>query len=526
MSNCTRNHQRCKNQNREKWFPTRLLHISNEGQSARLILTKDTPPLHPYITLSHRWGNFPYDKLSSDNIERFQLFVDIPRLPRVFQDSIALSWRLGIHYLWIDSLCIKQDQDLSDWKTEALLMQKVYSNSMLNLSASHLGEEGDKPLHLPQPWDVFRPTKVIMEVDGLRKSYWLIDGEIWNDEVEETPLIQRAWVFQERFLAPRVLHFGKRQLAWECNELTALEMFPAGLPSFVVPQSKSEILSALIGDQSPGEPANRHFREAWSFLVGQYSRCELTNETDKLIAFSGVAKMVELYTGNEYIAGTWKNTLIYDLAWYRTGTDSEKWPSSSTSYRAPSWSWMAVEGEIFLPFGSEDVVEHFATVLTYPTSEEVGTTAFQARGHIEIECIPLVLDSIKWAGDTITEFEVAGIRVTDDAVQSGSHLDLEGSEEEITSLTQDRGVLMVPLFATHLAVFAVLVSEERGSGSYLRVGAAQIEYGRILDALQVRIPEGWTMSGSSPFIVHKTTSRLLKHLAEARSMSQRFIRLN
>ncbi|KZL71079.1 heterokaryon incompatibility protein [Colletotrichum tofieldiae] len=409
ISNCAQNHQQCRNQSREKWYPTRLLHISNGGRSARLILTKDTPPLHPYITLSHRWGKVQYDKLTSETIHGFQSCVDIPKLPKVFQDSIALSWHLGIHYLWIDSLCIKQDPDLSDWKTEALLMQKVYSHSMLNLSASHLGEEGNEPLHLPRPWDLFRPTKVIMEVDRLRKPYWLIDGEIWKDEIEEAPLIQRAWVFQERFLAPRVLHFGKRQLAWECNQLTALEMFPAGVPSILLSQSKSDILSALIGDQSQGEPAKKLFREAWSFVVAQYSRCKLTKKEDKLIAFNGFAKMVEACTRNEYIAGTWKNTLLYDLGWYRAGTDSEKWAASNTSYRAPSWSWMAVEGEVFLPSASEDVVEHFATILTYPKSEDVGTSAFQARGQIQLQCVPLMLSSIKWIGDTIAEFEVAGI---------------------------------------------------------------------------------------------------------------------
>ncbi|OHE99932.1 hypothetical protein CORC01_04833 [Colletotrichum orchidophilum] len=366
-----------------------------------------------------------------------------------------------------------------------------------------------------------------MEVDGLRNPYWLVDGDIWNDEVENTPLMQRAWVLQERFLAPRVLHFGQRQLAWECNELTALEMFPAGVPSILLPQSKFDILSALIGSQSRGEYAKQQFREAWNHVVGQYSRCKLTQKTDKLVAFSGVAKMVEACTGNEYIAGTWKNALIYDLGWYRTGTDSEEWPSITTSDRAPSWSWMAVDGEIFFPPASDKVVEHFATILAYPVSERVGTSAFQARGEIELECVPLMLSSIEWAGDTISEFEVAGIRITDDIDESGSHLDLEGSKEEVTSLVQDRGVLMVPLFATDLALFAVMVSEEGLSGSYVRVGAAKIEYGKTLDAsLQAEIPDGWVMSGSSSWIVNKNTSQLLEYLAKARKETQRSIRLN
>ncbi|KAL0943461.1 heterokaryon incompatibility protein [Colletotrichum truncatum] len=525
ISNCTQNHPQCQNQSHETWFPTRLLQISNGGQSVKLILTKDEPPVHPYITLSHRWGDVQYDKLTSDTIERFQLCIDISKLPQVFQNSIALAWRLGIHYLWIDSLCIKQDPDLSDWKKEALLMQKVYSHSLLNLSASHIDVTGNQALHRPRPWDVFRPTKVIMEIDRRKKAYWLIDGDIWNDEVEAAPLIQRAWVFQERFLASRVLHFGQRQLAWECNQLTALEMFPAGLPSVLLPQSKSEILATLIQDQSQGTFDYLHLREAWSFLVGKYSVCELTNKDDKLIAFSGVAKMVEACITDEYIAGSWKSTLIYDLGWYRAGTDSEKWPSSHTSHRAPSWSWMAVDGEIFFPSATEAAIAHFAKVLKYPTPGEVGTSAFQARGQLELECVPLILNSVKWAGDTIAEFEIAGIRITDDMDASGSHLDLEGSKGEITSLIENQGVCMVPLFATNLAVFAVMVSKEKVSGDFIRVGAAQIEYGKRLPTPLGKIPKSWMKAGSSPFIVHKTTAHLLEHIVTAQKGSRSVIKL-
>ncbi|WYZ35132.1 hypothetical protein EsH8_I_001408 [Colletotrichum jinshuiense] len=288
-------------------------------------------------------------------------------------------------------------------------------------------------------------------------------------------------------------------------------MFPDGLPSVLLPQSKSDILSALIRDQSRGELGNNHFREAWSYVVAQYSRCDLTFKKDKLVAFGGVAKMIEACTGDEYVAGLWKSTLIYDLGWYRAGTDSEEWPSSSTSYRAPSWSWMAVEGEIFFPSASEEVIDHFATILNYPTPDEAGTSAFQAMGQIELECVPLVLNSIEWLGDTIAEFEVAGFRITDDVIESGSHLDLEGSKEDVISLTQGQGVFMVPLFATQLAIFAVMVSKEKVSRDYLRVGAAKIEYGRIFDTPQAEIPEGWTTIGSigsSPFIVHELRYRL------------------
>ena len=63
---------------------------------------------------------------------------------------MEISLRLGIKYIWIDSLCIIQEGDeMKDWVHEASLMQQVYSNSTINISA--LGAtDGSKGLFLEQ----------------------------------------------------------------------------------------------------------------------------------------------------------------------------------------------------------------------------------------------------------------------------------------------------------------------------------------------------------------------------------------
>ena len=78
--------------------------------------------------------------LSSDNkntpilIQDFKAGIDYTRLPRRFQDAIAISRRLGVRYLWIDSLCILQNCP-NDWRRESAKTQHVYSNAYVTLAA-------------------------------------------------------------------------------------------------------------------------------------------------------------------------------------------------------------------------------------------------------------------------------------------------------------------------------------------------------------------------------------------------------
>jgi hypothetical protein len=88
-----------------------------------------------YITLSHCWGRHIPLRLFIDNysslFERFKL-ID---LSKTFQDAIMIIRKLGIPFLWIDSLCIIQNSAM-DWFTELSKMRQIYKNSYLNLAAA------------------------------------------------------------------------------------------------------------------------------------------------------------------------------------------------------------------------------------------------------------------------------------------------------------------------------------------------------------------------------------------------------
>lgn len=60
-------------------------------------------------------------------------------LPKTFQEAIALTRKLGVRYLWIDSLCIIQD-DHHGWEVESAKMATIYSLSYLTIAATHAAD--------------------------------------------------------------------------------------------------------------------------------------------------------------------------------------------------------------------------------------------------------------------------------------------------------------------------------------------------------------------------------------------------
>lgn len=162
---------------------------------------------------------------------------------------------------------------------------------------------------------------------------------------EEWPLMHRAWALQERLLSPRVLHFGLQELIWECRHLTTCEC------SNVVPVSlhRSKIDWATALEEAT--PDADSF-STWRKLVREYSSRDLTLEEDRLPAISGAARQFYLSrrrtNPGTYLAGLWRHDLFLGLLWHpRYSGPSLSVPTRKPKdFRAPSWSWAAVEGPV------------------------------------------------------------------------------------------------------------------------------------------------------------------------------------
>jgi hypothetical protein len=109
---------------------------------------------------------------------------------------------------------------------------------------------------------------------------------------------------------------------------------------------------------------NIYRRHDWWFkLVDAYTKCQLTKETDRLMALSGIAQRVQRATGWSYVAGLWKEHIMFGLRWQTTMPAVNR----KRTYVAPSWSWASVTTEIT----GFDVEKYFSRYTTHWNEEDL-----------------------------------------------------------------------------------------------------------------------------------------------------------
>lgn len=260
-----------------------------------------------YVCLSHCWGTGPtVCKLTTRNIESLKE-GGFPALPRTFRDATQICLRLGFKFLWIDSLCIIQDND-RDWAFESAEMGNIYENAFLNIVATSSKDSGEgcyralDQSYLPKPIEprifVRRHVPILpTSVDEFEK------------DASEWPLLKRGWTFQELRLARRKIHFGNHEAIWECrcgrwsgsginNRMTEIRRGATVFDSFYFSDTQEK----------------KDCRTLWWKVVEEYSGLDLTKAKDRLPALAALALRMKNYRENDkYYAGLWNTTIHYDL---------------------------------------------------------------------------------------------------------------------------------------------------------------------------------------------------------------------
>lgn len=131
-------HRDCRRREQITKLPTRVLDLGEKPtlqDPIKLVEIEGIDRKAKYMTLSHCWGQVQFITTTRGTIEKRKAGIQLEDLPQTFKDAVSLTRSLGIQYLWIDSLCIIQ-QDKKDWEIEAGRMRSVYANSYLNIAAT------------------------------------------------------------------------------------------------------------------------------------------------------------------------------------------------------------------------------------------------------------------------------------------------------------------------------------------------------------------------------------------------------
>jgi hypothetical protein len=262
-----------------------------------------------YATLSYVWGNEEMFKTTGHNLqslqgtEGFEMHYD--RLPKTTQDAILCTKRLGIRYLWVDSLCIIQD-DERDKLHQIQNMGLIYSHAQVTLIAAE-GNNANSGLPGVRP-DSRSIYQLSTSVGGLDFALTLPSPKA---AFVGSPWGSRGWTFQEFALSKRVLFFSRYQVYFQCRsdtwcEDTDFESRDASaidhsyrhdthdgyldmLRTLVIPTGTQEYIVTLF--------------KTYTKLVRNYTRRFLSDETDYLHAFSGIEDMVQSLYGMTLLWG-------------------------------------------------------------------------------------------------------------------------------------------------------------------------------------------------------------------------------
>lgn len=394
LSECVASHETCNADVAEYVLPRRLLDIS-DSESIRLVLTEknNLPQGTPYVALSYCWGRDGGNLCTyTTNLNQHTTGIPITCLPQTIKDAILACKHLGQRYLWVDAICIIQD-DPDDKNSQIPQMADIYSGALLAVSASGsssvlegcpLGPPEMQPVpprifDLAYPPDPSSPlgdepvgtAQVVIERMEHERCRSL-PGHWAQETFDQDPkdllnvIEERGWTFQERFLAKRTLYIGKGEISWTCASEVQCECRNPG------PQTKTRdgdrvftrrynISHVSVNKLFANAGMDKTYSYLWTDIVNTYSARLLTQFGDRVAALEGISvalqrKWPHIYKKEDYAFGCWRPFLADFLVWEVSGEPvsaqvdkdlfpSWAWPSCGRPVSFTSWVWYGVDSK-------------------------------------------------------------------------------------------------------------------------------------------------------------------------------------
>ncbi|KAI1425069.1 heterokaryon incompatibility protein-domain-containing protein [Xylaria sp. FL1777] len=368
---CCNKHSTC-DSSKGSPLPTRIIDVSDE--KIRLVDTRaEGLKRDKYVTLSYCWGGPQPVTTTKATLEQHLRVLPASEFPQTIKDAIMVTRALKVKYVWIDAICIVQD-DPEDKAVEISRMTDIYNLSYVTISASTASTCHDGFLQTRKLDKT--PIRLRAEFSRNQKGSVLLVV----DPASEEPIHTRGWTMQEHLLAPRLLMFGSLCMEFRClsgQERDGGSILPFGVQQPGIPAMEGRVASVLYTAKYGGVPDARHknvlkrntflYRtglmslalkmtgekdelqgvviEQWASIVEAYTQRALGVLDDRLNAISGIAKKMHRAELGEYLGGLFSYKLLLQLMWSRAEGQGQL-PRPSQGYRAPSWSWASIDGQV------------------------------------------------------------------------------------------------------------------------------------------------------------------------------------
>lgn len=456
----------------EPVLPTRVIAVGSSLNEPYLYISNGDRGR--YAALSYCWGQETPLVTTKVKLAAEDKTIPFSTFPKLFQDVLLVVRKLGIGYLWIDSLCIVQDWP-EDWIKEASNMQEVYSRADLTIAA----DAAENPLaglnsslrstvrqvhvsNLSQSYERIYVRNFGLQLDNLGLSHTHNDVRNFRHILDS-----RGWTFQESALSTRILHFGAYEIFWECKTLKQCEC-----TTRVDIYDQHTTLSPMGYGQSVSRlntsTALKKIGRMWENIVTEYTCRQLTFASDRLVAIQGLASLVKkTFPTVTYMEGLWEECPAL-LGWVSHPSNSH-----TSRLRCPSWSWGSVSSPVSFDCSHLDDEELCLRIVCWAKED----------GFLEVYG-PLCKVKIHKFGYAAAEIEVLSF-IELQKVPAQVNFDVWGDSEF------DEGIehYLLPLcklLSVHYDYCLILQKSKSGIDCYNRIGTCQL----VLE--NKPLPENWT----------------------------------
>jgi hypothetical protein len=313
------------------------------------------------VALSYVWGGIHKLQLTKSTAQLLETpgALKTEDLPATVADAIEVTRALGERYIWVDALCIIQDDEL-DKQRFISNMDIVYQKALLTIVAMS-GENSDAGLAGIRPKSRSceqHPFKIkggiiVESLDSPQKESWrnYLGASRWD---------RRAWTFQEKIFSSRSLIFTSKQIYWECLNGSWCEDGIWEVFEFPSMLRRAFDTKPHLRCQSMNP---KEFPDAYGSLVEQYSAREFSFDFDILNAFAGILNFMERVWDQEFFWGMPCAYFSAALQWVNDYGEFNKAVAKTRPGRVPfklrdgrllalpppSWSWAGWKNKISTP---------------------------------------------------------------------------------------------------------------------------------------------------------------------------------